>query len=1077
MIDVFVSYKSDDRERVRPIVEALENAGWEVWWDKHVEIGRAFDREIENAIDDAKCVLVVWSASSVDSDWVRNEASEGLDRSILVPVAIDDVRPPLAFRRQQTVNFFDKVDYDEVVTAVARLVPLKATTAKDVLPCVGRDRETGDLRRVLEAVKDGTGGTVFIGGEPGIGKTRLIREVKAEAIRQGFNVLNGNCRKEIALPYEPWIEQFEQTLRNTPAEKVPAMFREHAAEAIFLLPQLAELVDDIPERVELPPEQERRFLMNGITALFQKQSEVNHPLVLIFEDLQWADESTCLLIQHLAERIEDSKILILGSYRDAEMETSSPSAKMFQTLLRERLAEDVILRRLRRPEVVQMLNQLAGKPAPEELVDLVFEETEGNPFFVEEVYRHLLDLGKIFDDNGEFLSGIHIADTEVPRGVLLVIQNRLERLSDACRSALTLAAVIGRTFPFRLISASSDLDEDALLEAIEEAETATLIEDLSSGREASYRFVHEQIRQTLLHDLSFPRRQRMHIKIAEAMKKSKGRTIEIAHHLYAAGDAADPDETLNYLEQAISEGLEALAFEDVLVTMDQAAELADDDETRARLGSQRARALRGSNNIDGAVAALAETIETVSEPDLELSLLMEKIQIQVDAYRADAAVDNINTVLARARSTSDAALELRAQLLLSRANYQQSLDQPGKAQDWLEANTLAIELARKSGDQNALARALMSSINVLDYWPERRNEIQANIKEAHQIAHESGDEGLEIEAQKIGLQRQLPGAGDTQLGSENIRKRLVARRDPLQLKEYLFWMMWQMYHLGKAGRAVEISTEDIELSKELGLPPVQYPTIRGLAYLDLGKFKEAHASISGEVTGGEYRFGQAFQNYGFALYHYHLNDLETAFGIIRELIPELVALKRTWIIEALMLQIGRDIFSMPRELQGDARKTFDALVASTIDEGGARAIPEDVQVLLDGDFETAIARLEGSMKKLVESTYRRQWIENEDALQRLYMHEKRWDKIVAPRDNVIQFVEHSELNRRQWLLLAYRARGHLETGNRDKARTDAQKAQDCYSDVLATIPTEALKECFRAQPMAEDLRQVLEATA
>jgi predicted ATPase len=118
----------------------------------------------------------------------------------------------------------------------------------------------------------------------------------------------------------------------------------------------------------------------------------------------------------------------------------------------------------------------------------------------------------------------------------------MERINDACRGTLTLAAVVGRSFSFKLLSSASELGEDTLLEAIEEAEAATLVEDLSSGREANYRFVHEQIRQTLLHDLSFPRRQRMHIKIAKAMQDRKGRTMEIAHHLYAAGDAADPEE-------------------------------------------------------------------------------------------------------------------------------------------------------------------------------------------------------------------------------------------------------------------------------------------------------------------------------------------------------------------------------------------------------------------------------------------------------------------------------------------------------------------------------------------------------
>lgn len=913
MIDVFVSYKSDDRERVKPIVEALENAGWEVWWDKHVEAGRAFDREIETAIDEAKCVLVVWSTTSIDSDWVRNEASEGLDRGVLVPIALDDVRPPLAFRRQQTINMFSGASMDDVVTAVSRLAPLEATAAKDVLPCVGRDRETSDMRRVLEAVRDGTGGTVFVGGEPGIGKTRLVREVKAEAIRMGFNVLSGHCRKELALPYEPWIEQFEQTLRAIPPEQVPRMFEHHAAEVSFLLPKLVELVPNIPERVELPPEQERRFLMNGITDFMQKESEHNQPIVLVFEDLQWADDSTCLLIQHVAANVEESKILILGTFRDAELEPSSSSAAMFQTLLRERLAEDVILRRLRRPEVVQMLSQLSGKTPPEELVDLVFDETEGNPFFVEEVYRHLDEMGKIFDEDGEFVSGIHIADTEVPRGVLMVIQNRLERMSEPCRNALTLAAVVGRTFPFRLLASSSDADEDTLLEAIEEATAATLIEDLSTDREATYRFVHEQIRQTLLHNLSFPRRQRMHIKISEAMKKMKGRTIEIAHHLYAAGDAADPEETLSYLDKAIDDGLEALAFEDVLVVMDQAAELVDSDEERARLARRRARALRGSNDIEGAAAVLTDAIETIKDVELEQGLYMEKIQQLVDSYRADASIGDLELILKKARDASDEALELRAMLLLTRAKYQQSLDQPGKAQEWFDVTNQTIELARKSGDQKSLARALLSSNHALDYWPERRGEIHANVEEAYQISHASGDEGLEIEAQRVGLQIQGLGAGESELEAENIRARLVARRDPLQLKEYLFWMMWQMYHLGKPKRCVEVATEDIDLSYQLGLPPVQYPTIRGLAHLDLGQFEEAHKSISQEVAGGEYRFGKAFQNYGFLQYHYSLNDLDTAFKITRDLIPEMVALKRSWMIEALMAQIGRDIFPCRRK--------------------------------------------------------------------------------------------------------------------------------------------------------------------
>jgi hypothetical protein len=511
--------------------------------------------------------------------------------------------------------------------------------------------------------------------------------------------------------------------------------------------------------------------------------------------------------------------------------------------------------------------------------------------------------------------------------------------------------------------------------------------------------------------------------------------------------------------------------------MDQASELASTDETIGRLASRRARAFRGSNNIDGAVAALTEAIETVSDPAIELGLYMERIKILVDAYRADATIDDLNMIIGKARTSSDEALELQAHLLLTRATYQQSLDQPGKAQAWAEANMATIELARKYGDQHALARALMNSSHYLDYWPERREEANANVIEAQQIAKASGDDGLELEAQILGLQTLILAANATEIEAENIRNRLVARRDPLQLKEYLFWMMWHMYHIANARRCVEVATEDIELSKDLGLPPVQYPTICGLGYMDLGRFQEAHAAISDEVATGEYRFGLAFQNYGFALYHYHLNDLTTAFQIIRDLIPEMLALKRNWMIEALIAQIGRDVFSLPVEFQAEARDIIEALVTSTAKEGGNRFVSEEVELLLKGDFAGAIDRFRSLTGKFEESTRRRQWIECEDALQRLYVHEKRWEDLINYKENVFQFVEHSELNRRQWQLLTYRARGYLESGMTDKARTDAHKARECFENVLAEIPTEELRECFRAQPAALNLEQVLAATS
>src|SRR5580698_230641 len=146
MADVFVSYASQERDRVAPIVEAIEQRGWTVWWDRRIDAGTTFDREIEAAIDEAKCMVVVWSSNSVESDWVRSEAHEGLTRGILVPVAIDTVRPPLAFRLTQTVDLTGAdASTEALLEAIRRFCPPSLRTGRNQSPFVGRDAEIGEL--------------------------------------------------------------------------------------------------------------------------------------------------------------------------------------------------------------------------------------------------------------------------------------------------------------------------------------------------------------------------------------------------------------------------------------------------------------------------------------------------------------------------------------------------------------------------------------------------------------------------------------------------------------------------------------------------------------------------------------------------------------------------------------------------------------------------------------------------------------------------------------------------------------------------------------------------------------------
>lgn len=335
----------------------------------------------------------------------------------------------------------------------------------------------------------------------------------------------------------------------------------------------------------MPPEEGRRFLLNNIRDYLERAASVQ-PMVLVLDDLQWADDSTLLLVEHLAARLREMPMLVIGTYRDVELDVARPLAATMNRLNRGALAERMALRRLPRDEVAALLRGLSGQEPPAALVDIVFMETEGVPFFVQEVYRYLDDEGRLFDANGQWRTDVGVGEVEVPEGVRLVIGRRLERVAEETRRVLTAASVIGRAFTFELLRALTDLGEDALLDALDEAERAHLIAT-GEGRDTRITFAHEQIRQTLLGGMSLPRRQRMHLRVAEALETAYATRLEehaadLAHHLYQSGAAADLEKTARYLALAGDQAMGASAFEDALRLFGEALSLMPEEPNRER---------------------------------------------------------------------------------------------------------------------------------------------------------------------------------------------------------------------------------------------------------------------------------------------------------------------------------------------------------------------------------------------------------------------------------------------------------------------------------------------------------------
>ncbi len=476
-------------------------------------------------------------------------------------------------------------------------------------PFVGRDTESTELARLLDQMLTGQGGLVLLGGEPGVGKTRLARELMATARDRGCVSLTGHCYEmEGAAPFIPFVELTEEAVRMLPQALRTAM-GDLAPEIAAMVPSLRRTYSDIPPLGEVPADQQRRLIFGAFLEYLRRATQKS-PCVFLLDDLHWADDATLQLLQHLAPHLATMRVLIVGTYRDVELDVKRPFAKTLESLLRQRLATRIALRRLQESSVQELLTKMSGSAPPSGLVTAVFRETEGNPFFVEEVYQHLSEEGTLFDATGAWKADLRVDTIEVPEGVRLVIGRRLDRLGEQARTVLTAGAVIGRTFPLDLLQAVVSLSDDVVFDALEEAERAQLVAADATQRTLRYGFVHELIRTTLVTDLSLPRRQRLHLRIADALERLRAASLEshasvLAHHLYQAGAAADTGRTASFLLLAGRRALAAGAFEETLATFDQmlGLELPEDDPRLGEAYEHRGEALAGLQRYDDAVAA------------------------------------------------------------------------------------------------------------------------------------------------------------------------------------------------------------------------------------------------------------------------------------------------------------------------------------------------------------------------------------------------------------------------------------------------------------------------------------------
>ncbi len=484
-------------------------------------------------------------------------------------------------------------------------------------PFINRENERSSLRVHVDAALDGRGSFVLLAGDAGSGKTRLSEEVGIEASGRGMRFLVGRCYEASQkLPFAPIVEILEAVERAVSPERFRMILGEAAGEISRLIPHVRVRYPDIPPITDLPdPDQARRYLLSSIRDILANLAH-ERPLYLLLDDLHWADESTLLFLELLAGELETLPILLIGTYIPAELGATRRLQTAIENLHRRRLVERFHIGPLTPEDLGVLLEALAGKPPPRPLIDLLYGETEGNVFFAEEVVRHLLEQGRVLDDNGEWRPELSDLDLEVPDTIRLTIGRRLESLPEPTRKVLTIAALVGRAFGFDLLEELSDMAEEDLIDALDEAERARVIVSTSEGGAVQFRFDHELIRQTLVGAVSLTRRQMLHRRIADAIESVfapslREHAASIAYHLEEAGRRAEPARTHQYLVMAGERALETAAYDEAQRHLDRALILppSDDPAIRSPILKRLGFAQRALGHREEAIGTWQEALD------------------------------------------------------------------------------------------------------------------------------------------------------------------------------------------------------------------------------------------------------------------------------------------------------------------------------------------------------------------------------------------------------------------------------------------------------------------------------------
>jgi class 3 adenylate cyclase len=713
-------------------------------------------------------------------------------------------------------------------------IPLPARLAfRPSIGVIEYEPQLAAIDRAVRRVSSGQGRELLLlTGEPGEGKTTIAAEGARMAFAAGACVLFGHCEESFTAPYQLFAEALGHYVEHASEERLREHVARYGSELVRIVPGLAHRLPDLPPSRATDADTERYLLFAAIAGLLSAEAE-RRLVVLVFDDLQWADAGSLQLLCHLAGENLTTKLLVIAAFRDTELPGAAGLREALGAFRRSGGVERLDLRGFDHAGVVACIEALAGYALVGDemsLADAVYRETDGNPFYVIQILRHLVDTHAIEQDSsGRWVAKGSFATVALPDSVREVIGGQVAQLGGKVERMLDLAAVIGRDFEAELLAQALTVDHDALIDMLDAAASGALVRE-ATDRPGHYSFVHALIQHTLYEGLGPTRRAAAHRRVGEALEAlSAGdpgpRIGELARHWTSATDRIDATRAVEYSRLAGDAALRALAPSDALRHYSDALRFwpslpEPDPFLHLDLAIGLGSAQRQVGDADFRETLLDAALQAAALDDTD-RLVSAALATHRGLFSNFGAIDDERVGVFDECLRRLASDDPRRALLLAAYCQELVVGTPLETRQRLADEAFAIATA--CGDDEVLVRVMVNTAYALIAPPMLETQLQRTA-EGRVRAERLGDPVLEFFAcnWRRGACAQAGELAEMNRCTERMAALSAAVDQPLLRWVHVFSLAWLAEIEGDPDEAERLATQALTIGTESGQPDAEF---------------------------------------------------------------------------------------------------------------------------------------------------------------------------------------------------------------------------------------------------------------